>query len=437
MSASNSERKKLVVIGAGPMGLAAAYFALRRGFDVEVLEAGDRPGGMAAHFDFAGLSLERFYHFCCKTDYDTVALLAELGMPDAMKWVPTRMGYFVDGTLYPFGDPVSLLQFPKLSFIEKLRYGLMAFTAVRRNDWSRLDGISAKEWFIAWCGRRAYEKLWRPLFELKFFQFADRISAAWVWQRIKRLGKSRRSIFQEELGYIEGGSETIIALLVKAITQLGGKIRLKAPASHIVAKDNRVAGVECGQGLVAADAVISTVPLPHVPAMLERDLPHLAPVYAKFDNIGVVCVVHKLRRSVTPYFWVNISDPGIEIPGFVEFSNLRPLPDTIAYVPYYMPRSHPKFCWSDEALGDESFSYLQQVNPALGPADRIATHVARLAYAQPVCDVNFSTKLPPARTDVEGLFIADTSFYYPEDRGVSESIKFARGLVAQLALNNS
>src|ERR1700735_2464934 len=122
MSRSHSDLsgKKLVVIGAGPMGLAAAYYACGLGYEVEVLEASDRPGGMAAHFDFGGLSLERFYHFCCKSDRDTLNLLAELGLPNAMRWVATRMGYFVDGKLYPFGDPLSLLRFPKLRLVEEL-----------------------------------------------------------------------------------------------------------------------------------------------------------------------------------------------------------------------------------------------------------------------------------------------------------------------------
>ena len=82
---------------------------------------------MAAHFDLAGLSIERFYHFVCKADQSTFDLLAELGIGSAMRWVPTSMGYYVDGTLYPWGDPLSLLRFPKLSLIGKLRYGAMMF----------------------------------------------------------------------------------------------------------------------------------------------------------------------------------------------------------------------------------------------------------------------------------------------------------------------
>ena len=67
---------RVIVIGAGVMGLAAAYHALKRGHEVTVLEAAPEAGGMAAHFDFAGLSIERFYHFVCKADHATFDLLA-------------------------------------------------------------------------------------------------------------------------------------------------------------------------------------------------------------------------------------------------------------------------------------------------------------------------------------------------------------------------
>lgn len=422
---------RLLVIGAGPMGLAAAYYAAKAGWKVEVLEAGDRPGGMAAHFDFNGLSLERFYHFCCRSDVDTTALLAELGLPP-ISWVPTKMGYFVDGKLHPWGDPISLLTFPGMSLFEKVRYGLQAYLSTKRSDWRRLDQISAADWFRAWCGPRVYDKLWRPLFELKFYEHAESISAAWVWQRIKRLGRSRRSLFQEELGYIEGGSEALVTALTNAIENLDGTIHLRTPASRLLIAEGAAHGVETADGRrFEASQVISTVAMPYAAAML-ADHPDLASSYAQFENVGVVCVVHQLAQPVTPNFWVNISDPTIDAPGFVEFSNLRPLDRHIVYVPYYVPADNPAFGRPDESFIEESFGYLQRVNAALSASDRIASHVARLRYAQPVCDVGFADKIPDPQTPAAGLQIADTCFYYPEDRGVSESIGYARRLVESL-----
>ena len=82
------------------------------------------------------------------------------------------------------------------------------------------------------------------------------------------------------------------------------------------------------------------MPLPYVPAVMP-DLP--ADVLARFraiKNIAVVCVIAKLRKAVTENFWLNTNDLEMDIPGLVEYSNLRPLDKHIVYVPFYMPGEH-------------------------------------------------------------------------------------------------
>jgi protoporphyrinogen oxidase len=417
---------RVVVIGAGAMGLAAAHHALKRGHEVTLIEAAPEPGGMAAHFDLAGLSIERFYHFICKADQATFALLAELGIADRLRWVATSMGYYFDGALHPWGDPVSLLRFPHLSVADKLRYGAMMFFASRRTDWSPLEQVSARDWIIRWCGADVYERLWAPLFRLKFFEYADNISAAWIGTRIRRVGTSRRSMLQEELGYLEGGTDTLVQALAQSIRQQGGTIRLRTPARRIEIARNAVTGVNTPEETLRADAVISTVPTPLVGALVP-DLPaDWRARYAAIENIGVVCVVFRLRKSVTRHFWVNISDPRFEIPGIIEFSNLRPTGDTVVYIPYYMPTTHPKFARDEPFFRHEGFGYLQLLNPALRESDVVACHVGRLRHAQPICPPGFAAMLPPVETPVAGLQIADTCFYYPEDRGISESVRFGK-----------
>src|SRR6266849_7297120 len=142
---------RIVVLGAGAMGLAASRYALARGHDVTLIEAAPEAGGMAAHFDFGGISIERFYHFVCKSDEPTFALMAALGIGDRIRWRPTSMGYFTHGALHPWGDPLSLLRFPHLSLMEKIRYGLLMFVSVKRETWPSLERISTRQWIESWC----------------------------------------------------------------------------------------------------------------------------------------------------------------------------------------------------------------------------------------------------------------------------------------------
>jgi protoporphyrinogen oxidase len=425
---------RVVILGAGAMGLAAAYHAAKAGHQVEVLEAGPEPGGMAAHFDFDGVSIERFYHFVCTSDAPTFALMDEIGLGDKMRWTATTMGHFAGGKLHEWGNPFALLRYDGLSLIARLRYGILAFVSTRRERWDALETQSAKEWITRWAGAEAYAKMWEPLFKLKFYEYADNVSAAWIWTRVKRIGRSRKSLFEEKLGYIEGGSQTLVDRLVERIEALGGTINLSTPATRVVTADGHVTGVDASDGFHAADAVISTVPTPFVSAMVP-DLPAASKaMYDAIANIGVCCLIFKLRRPVTPHFWVNIVEPDVPVPGIIEFSNLRPLPggESIVYVPYYMPVTNPRFAWPDDALLDEAFAALKRVNPALTPADVLGRKVARLRYAQPICEPGFAAKIPPVQTPIAGLQIADTCFYYPEDRGISESVRLGKTMVESI-----
>jgi protoporphyrinogen oxidase len=48
----------------------------------------------------------------------------------------------------------------------------------------------------------------------------------------------------------------------------------------------------------------------------------------------------------------------------------------------------------------EAFGYLERVNQELTREDSIAAHVARLRYAQPVCEPGFAAKIPPVETPI-------------------------------------
>ena len=416
------------VIGAGPMGLAAAHALAERGHRVTLIDADNRLGGMSATFDFAGLTLERYYHFVCKTDQPLFDVLERFGLSARLRWKATEMGFYYQGQWYDWGRPDALLKFPHLSLVDKIRFALHVLTTKAITDWSALDKVSATTWIRKWLGERGYRVLWDKLFELKFFEHQHKVSAAWIGTRIKRVALSRKSLFQEEMGYLEGGSQILLDAYRDRLLAAGADIRLGSPVRRVLTEQGRVSGVDTGSGRIQADRVLLTVPLKYVTRMLPDLSADERSRIDAIENIGVACVLLKFRKPATRYFWMNVNDERIQVPGFIEFSNLNPLPESVVYVPYYMPKTHPKWSWDDERLLDEARSYFLLTQPHLSAADIIARHVSRYEFAQTVCPPGFYERLPDMATSVAGFFLADTSYYYPEDRSISESIRVGHEL---------
>ena len=425
--------QRIAVLGAGPMGLAVAYQLARDGHTPVVFEADDRVGGMTAAFDFSGLSIERYYHFHAISDHAFLTVLDELNLSDKMHWVATKMGYWYQNRLQEWGNPMALLKFKGLGFVAKFRYGLHAFLSTKRDDYKPLDNVNAVQWIKRAVGAQAYEVLWRRLFEYKFYDFTDNLSAAWIWSRIRRIGRSRYSLFKEKLGYLEGGSDTLLRGMWADIEKHGGVVNLKSPVSKVVIEQDQVRGLEVDGRFERFDKVISTVPLPYVPRLIPQLPEAILERFRALNNVAVVCVIVKLRKKLTDNFWLNTNDPEMDIPGLVEYSNLRPLAEHIVYVPFYMPGEHPKYAEPDQVFLDKVKRYFKKINPALSDADFLAMHASRYRCAQPICEPGFLSRLPPAALPVKGLWVADTSHYYPEDRGISESIGFGRRLAKDAA----
>lgn len=421
-----TEARKIAVLGAGPMGLAVAYQLAKDGYHPVVFEADDRIGGMAASFDFDGLWIERYYHFHCTTDAAFLEVLSELGIESKMHWVETKMSYYYQNKAHDWGNPIALLKFPGLSLLAKLRYGLHVFLSTHRREWRSLDKLESTAWLKSWIGEEAYEALWRKLLDLKFYSHSQNISAAWTWSRLRRVGRSRYNIFREKLGYLEGGSDTLLNALKADIEKNGGEFRLACPVKKVVIRNEMVAGIETPNGFEDFKKVICTVPVPYLPGILS-DLPDsILDLYRGVENIPIVCVIAKLRKPVSSYFWLNINDPEMDLPGIIEYTNLSPLDAHIVYAPYYMPADQPKFSQPDQVFLDDTKKYLQRLNPDLTQEDFIAMRVSRYRYAQPVYKPGFLESIPSAKLPVRGLWAADTCYYYPEDRGISESIGFGR-----------
>jgi protoporphyrinogen/coproporphyrinogen III oxidase len=161
----------VVVIGAGISGLAAAFRAQQRGFDVTLLEASDRAGGVIRTVRHDGCLLEAGPDCWVSTKPAGVALASELGLDDEL--TGTREGLrrsFIlhKGTLKRMPEgffllaPTSmgaLLRTRTLSLPGKLRMGLEYFKPVRKDesDESLADFVRRR------FGQEALERIAQPM----------------------------------------------------------------------------------------------------------------------------------------------------------------------------------------------------------------------------------------------------------------------------------
>ena len=181
------------------------------------------------------------------------------------------------------------------------------------------------------------------------------------------------------------------------------------------------------------DVVVSTIPLPYVVPLIAA-LPTTRGAHRGDRERRRRLRLLKLKRPFSRNFWVNINDPRIEIPGLIEYSNLNPYDGSvILYAPFYMPRTHPKYRRDFGAFIEETLAAMQAIRPDFDRSDVIASTASRYDYSQTVCTPGFYAKLPAMRSQVAGLFLADTSHYYPEDRSISESLRLGARLATLVA----
>lgn len=429
-------RPRVAIIGAGITGLTLAHELAGSGIEVEVFEAGPAIGGELGVVEVNGEPVERFYHHLFLDSPEIQGLMRDLGVADRLSWKTAPMAYFTRGRLFPFNTPWDLLNFSPISPPARLRMGLAALRLQMVTDYARYEDARAADVLPALSGREAFEAVWRPLLEAKFGSHWQSISMAWFWSRVHVRARSRpRGSLREVLGYIDGSFLELTRALAGSAERQGARIHLGTPIGGIDRSRDRVRGVLVGGEPRRADAVVATVGLP----ILRRLLPgHEQWIrIPQIEYRGALVLLLQLEEQLSRYYWTNVADAAIPFPVLVEHTNLigpeRYGGARLLYAGSYLDPGHEFFEYSAEELLAAYAPAIRRVFPGFGTRQVKDLWLSADRVAQPVITAGYQRQRPPFATDLNGLYICNTSQIYPEDRGTNYNVRLAQECARQVA----
>jgi len=389
------------------------------GAKVTLLERAPSPGGLAGSFDFEGHRVDRFYHVVVPSDERMIGLAQELGLAAELHFTPVGVGFFVDGEMHPFNGLGDFLRFPPLTPVARARLAWFVLQCQLRKDYAALEEVPLERWLTRHCGMTTVERIWRPLLDSRFDARHAELPATYLWARTNRMRSARSGSGGgggERMGAIAGGGhERLVLAVARKARELGVQIRLGAGVESLIVDEAGVAGVRVDGQPERFDLTIPTLQPPALRRLLPPQLHNLLDAYPG-RYLGVVCLILKLRRSLLPYYSVNICDE-TPITTVVETSHVVGTAHTdglrLAYLPKYCDPGAPEFSEDDESIYRRFTAMLARLAPNFTHDDVVAWTVQRAPLVEPVHALGHRPRTAPLWPGVEGLGLASASQVYP------------------------
>jgi protoporphyrinogen oxidase len=365
---------------------------------------------------------------------------SELDIEDHLHWLPSNVGYFANGKIYPLNGARDLLKLDFLPIQDRIRIGLVTAYLQRVRNWKKFEKVTAEQWLRRAIGDRAYERTWGAQLEAKFGRYADQVAMVWFWGKIWLRTTSRRSpLDQERLGYIRGSFNVLIDALATGARRAGAELVIGRGPSALKPCENTTWQVvfDDGGASVTCDAIVATTPSP-ILARLVSDLPqdYAAKLKGLTYEAAVVALL-EMNRPLSDIYWLNIADRDLPFTAVIEHTNFMPAADYggkhYVYLSKYLEPEHPYFMMAEDQLIETYLPFIGRINPAFASSWIDRWWVFRERAAQPIVTLNYSEKLPEHRTPLQNLYLANTSQIYPEDRGTNYSVRLGNR-VSQLVL---
>jgi protoporphyrinogen oxidase len=419
------ERKlSAVVIGAGPAGLTAAYYLVRRNKAVTILEQDRQVGGLARTVEYKGFRFDIGGHrFFTKVGPVRDLWHAMLGR-DMLKR-PRLSRIFYRGSFFDY----------PLKPLNALR-GLGIFEAIRvvlSYVWIRLRPIrpevSLEDWVSNRFGRRLYGIFFKTYTEKVWGIPCDRIGAQWAAQRIKGLslvtavinmlfkprgaGDGQIKTLIDEFEYPRLGPGMMWEAFQADIQGRGGQLYLGAKVRRLRHENGRMTDVEFERGgvrtVVPADLVLSTMPLRELVESLSPAAPaeiREAAASLKYRDFLTVALILDTPTAF-PDNWIYVHDERVKLGRIQNFKNWSPemVPDpskTCLGLEYFCFEGDGLWTMTDAELIALGARELDAIGLLKG-ARVLDGAVVRMPKAYPVYDEGYVPALDGVRKYLDGF----------------------------------
>jgi protoporphyrinogen oxidase len=269
---------------------------------------------------------------------------------------------------------------------------------------------------------------------------------AWLWNkfalRTASRGEGFRGFLREQLGYPVGSFGEIFEKLQSIILASGGRVSVGSEVQEVLVENGRASGIlvkeqgEHGPVRHDYDMILATVPSFIFPKLVPRIPDDYLSKLNSATYLAAVLSVLVLDRPLSSTYWLYVGDRSVPFLGVIEHTNLiDPVHyggKTIVYLANYLDKDDRLYSYDGDKLLQEYLPHLKRINPEFSESWILEAHYHREEAAQPVVTSGYATNIPAHRTPIPGLYLANTTQIYPEDRGTNYSVRMGRRVATMM-----